>query len=105
MCNARSLRPKVEELSVHLKALKPTFLGVCETWLDASCKKLLLPGYVLVSRRDRPENPNRGGITLYARSTYNCIVHLRDSLSAERFWQTVHSSLGPVLFVLWYRQN
>ena len=37
--NVRSLKSKLKELEVHLQTHEPTFLGVCETWLDGSIKR------------------------------------------------------------------
>ena len=78
---------------------------MCESWLDLFTKKLPIAGYTDVSRRDRADTFNRGGIILYARDFHNCIVHLKDSDTAERSWHTVHTSIGPVLFCLWYRRK
>ena len=91
LVNARSLKPKIEELLVRLETLKPMFVGVCESWLDGSTKNLLLKGYIQISRRDHSENANRGGIILFARLHYNCIGHISNSSTAERSWHTYSS--------------
>ena len=58
-----------------------------------------------VSRRDRLTNTHGGGIAAFAKAGFeNTIVHIGNSIVAERSWHVVHSNRGPLLFGLWYRR-
>lgn len=103
--NPRSLAAHAAELSARLDILKPTIVAISETWLDSSTSRFEIPNYVPVSRRDRSSAPNRGGISLYCRNSYNCMDHLENSKSAELAWHLLHSDIGPILLAFWYRQQ
>ena len=84
----------------------PTFVGLNETLLpgERAMRVIKLLGYVLVSRRDRPDCSAWGGIALFAKAGYEqCIVHVGDSCVAERAWHVLHTDRGPISIVLWYR--
>ena len=104
-CNIRSIKKHLGELQHRLDTLKPTLLALNETWLDDSTEQLSIPGYILISRRDRSKTSNCGGIALYARASDNFVVKLADSESAELTWAVIHSNYGPILFGVWYRQK
>ncbi len=78
-----------------------------EIWLDDSIEKLDIPGYQLVSRRDREKTRvsglNHGGIALYSRVGGILVTHLEDSRVAERSWHVIHTDVGGILLCLWYR--
>lgn len=61
--NARSILPKMSELSTITKSLKPAIVAVTETWLTTSVPDgtLLLPDYSTVVRADRSSISQRGG--------------------------------------------
>ena len=40
---------------------------------------------------------------MYSRVGSILITHLEDSVIAERFWHTIHTDLGCILFGTWYR--
>ena len=82
-CNIRSLHAHLGELQHRVDLIKPTLVGLNETWLDDSTGHVELNGYTLVCRRDRSTLPNRGGIALYARTSLNCTVKIEDSKNAE----------------------
>ena len=95
------------ELNAVLETLEyPTIVALNETLLPGKkvVKEISLSGYVLISRRDRPDNSGWGGIALFAKQGYeNCIVHVGDSNIAERSWHILHTDRGPIGFGLWYR--
>ena len=105
--NIRGFISHHAELTAILETLNfPTFVCLNETFLPGEkiVKSIQLPGYQLISRRDRPDNSGWGGIALFARTGYDsCIVHIGNSDIAERSWHTLHTDLGPVCFGLWYR--
>ncbi len=98
---------KRASLAAELERLSPDIVGLNETWLDSSVSQLEIPGYTLVSRRDRPKTSvgklNHGGIALYHRCGGILVTHLEDSTIAERSWHVVHTDVGGLLLGLWYR--
>ena len=98
---------KRAHLSAELEKYDPDVLALNETWLDSTVASLDIPGYTLVSRRDRPHTSvgrlNHGGIALYRRSEGLLVTHLEDSKTAERAWHVVHTDVGGVLLGVWYR--
>ena len=55
------------ELQAYIELLdkKPTFLALNETFLDKSVEIACFSGYSLVSRRDRCDGREKGGIALF----------------------------------------
>ena len=67
-------------------------------------KHVEVPGYSVIRRRDRSENPNRGGVlSLCKTELSNCIVHVESSEVAERMWHYLIFDSGIYLFCNWYR--
>ena len=65
--NIRSIINKIGEL-VSLAQAKDIHVIMCqESWLDASTPNFLIPGFMQLSRRDRSEKANRGGVIVYVR--------------------------------------
>ena len=63
-----------------------------------------LGGYTLISRRDRDDGRDGGGIALFGLDRVaSQVVLLEHSADAERSWHAVHSDIGPVLCCVWYR--
>ena len=95
------------ELNAVLDPLEfPLLVAFTKTLLPGKrvMQDISLPVYVQVFRRDRSPNSGWGGVVLFARQGFeNCIVHVRDSLVAERSWHILHTDRGPVGFGLWYR--
>ena len=84
--NLRGFLSNHAELCVHLEMLgMPHFVGLVETWLTNVVGNISLPGYTLVSRRDRQDGRQGGGIVFFARnSVFSQIVHVGDSTDSER---------------------
>ena len=86
--------------------LDPILEAVQENWLEKSSGDFCPIGYNKISRRDRSDNPNRGGIILYSKTGYECCICLvMHSDVSERSWHCIHSNLGRILFCHWYRQH
>ena len=102
--NIRGFRSHADELCARLALCQcPHFVALTETLLDDSTPVVKLPGYTLVSRRDRRDRSG-GGIALFARLDVDAsVVHISDSEAAERSWHTIHSDAGPILLGVWYR--
>ena len=84
----------------------PIFLGLNETFLpgEGVVKNVDIKGYTKVSRLDRRDLSAWGGILLYAKKGYEeHIVHVGDSMNAERSWHILHTDRGLVSVILWYR--
>ena len=101
--NIRSLRAHKAELESHLEALHPHLVLLQETWLDKSHEEIQLMNYVLVSRRDRSDTDNRGGIVTYRRSDFNRVAHISNSESEERSWHFLNLEPEIILLGNWYR--
>ena len=101
--NIRCLLSKLAELKVQIERLKPHLIIFQETWLDACIESVSIPGYALVSRRDRSCQSNRGGIASFSRHDVRNIVSIGDSEVAERSWHLLHTDLGGIAIVNWYR--
>ena len=75
-------------LCAQLERADPDILALNETSLDASVAKVDLPGYQLVSRRDRPTTrvgkANHGGVSVYSLVGRVLVTPLEDSPVAER---------------------
>ena len=61
-----------------------------------------IPGYFSVSRRDRNDGRQGGGIAPYAAERTRYMGHI-DSIDAERSWHIIHADVGPILLGVWYR--
>jgi hypothetical protein len=82
----------------------PDLVGITESFLDKSISTAALIGYTLISRLDRRDGRQGGGIALFANvSIANNIVHIADSPLSERSWHILHTHQGPLLVGLWYR--
>ena len=101
--NTQSLKAHSGELHARARLINATIIAVSESWMDQSVAYIPIPGYEVISRRDRSTNPNRGGIIVYALLTFNCVVLLEHSPVIECSWHIIHSNIGPLLFGLWYR--
>ena len=70
------------DLVVHLKLIGlPNFVGFTETWLTDMGGCIPLLGYTLISRRNRSDGCQGGGIAFFARdSVASQVVHMADSV-------------------------
>ena len=103
MINIQSVRAHQAELSYHLQVERPHIVLLQETWLDASIEDVQIQGYDVVSRRDRSDSPNRGGILTLKRSDFNHIVHVSTSTHEERAWYLLNLDPEVILIGNWYR--
>ena len=84
VCNIRCLLSNLAELCVHLQTHRPHVVMLQETWLDASVENVAIPGYKIISRRDRHETANRGGILTLAREDFNGLSFISNCAEEER---------------------
>jgi hypothetical protein len=82
---------------------KPHIVLLQETWLDASTESVTIANYIVVSRRDRSERANRGGVLTLARSDFNRLAHIENSTLEERSWHYLHMDSEILLLGNWYR--
>ena len=75
----------------------PHFVALVETFLDPSVSSVRLPGYVEIGRRDRGGLRQKGGVIVFVREDLaKYVVHLSNSISAERIWVIIHSDQGLI---------
>ncbi len=76
--NARSLVPKLDELSAVIEAHNPDVVSIVESWLcaDIPDSELYIPGYQIF-RKDR--HRHGGGVLLYIKifSQLQCCLHIK----------------------------
>ena len=83
---------------------RPLLVALTETWLDASTGAVCLAGYSLISRHDRGDGRQGGGVALFAASAFaDNVVFIAHSDGYERSWSILHTSVGPLSFCVWYR--
>ena len=103
LCNVRCLLGKLGELSVLAARVDAHIVFLNETWLDSSTEHVSLPGYCVLSRRDRSNEPNRGGIAAFVRNDVSNAVFVSHSNVAERSWHIIHRDSGGIAVANWYR--
>ena len=108
MTNVRSLRPKIDELALIVSCLKPTVVGLSETWLNDSVSddEISLRGYDLL-RQDRLLSRRGGGVSVYIGCgvVYERVTWLQHSPSfMECLWIYLRS-FKIVLCVLYIPPN
>ena len=103
--NLRGFLSHKTELEARIaKQGLPELVGITETHLDKSVPAITLSNYTLISRLDRRDGRQGGGIAFLAlASVAPTVVHIGDSVDHERSWHILHSNMGPVLLALWYR--
>ena len=94
--NIRCLHANMPELMYQVKVLSPHLVLLQETWLNCNFEDVILPGYQVISRRDRSDQENRGGIISFARVDVFNIVCVKVSADAERSWHYLHLDHGTI---------
>ena len=76
LVNIRSFNAEhAAELSARVLCYSPHFIFVNESWLNPSTPEAILPGYAVISRRDRIDFGNdRAGSGVIARRDCACLV-------------------------------
>ena len=82
---------------------QPHIVMVQESWLNKSIEEVHIDGYKMLSRRDRHENENRGGVICFVRLDFQDVVFISESQQAERLWHFLHLDIGTVVLANWYR--
>ena len=81
---------------------KPELLLLNETKMHDEEPRMLIPGYIEVSRKNR--DSDGGGIVVFARADkINSFSELEVSTTRERTWILIHTDEGPILLCCWYR--
>ena len=62
-----------------------------------------IPNYKKVSRRDRKDTQNRGGILTFQRQDFNGLVHIKNCDDEERSWHFLNLGAEAFLIANWYR--
>lgn len=101
--NIRCMHAHLAELEFQVAIHKPHFVLLQESWLNKSYESICIAGYTVLSRRDRSETENRGGIISLVREDVRDCNLLMHSAVAERSWHYLHSTLGTYAICNWYR--
>ena len=101
--NIQCLCAHLAELEYHLEQWRPHIVMLQETWLNKSMESVEISNYIVVSKRDRSDGPNRGGILTLARSDFNNVAFIKNSDSEERSWHFLHMDAETILIGNWYR--
>ena len=101
-CNIRSLMGKLAELIIVISMLNINVVCCQETWLDKSIEHPCIPNFSVVSRRDRKDDTNRGGVIIYAHESMNNISEYHKSVDAERIWALIQRDTGSIAVCNWY---
>ena len=101
--NIRCLLAHAAELSYQLAIFNPHIVLIQESWLNKSVESVSLPNYMQISRHDRHDGENRGGVIAFARIDVKNIVFISNSDVAERSWHYLHLDTGTIAICNWYR--
>jgi len=101
--NIQCINAHLDELIVQLNVHRPHVVLIQETWLDKTTEYVNVTGYTLVSRRDRKETANRGGILTLQRDDFNGLVHISSCKDEERDWHFLRLGVETILVANWYR--
>ena len=85
--NVRGFLARQALVHAHLATVHADIVCIQETWLDESVESIVLPGFRLISRRDRILGPKAGygGIALFARDEVASSISFLENLEeAER---------------------
>lgn len=93
--NIKCLLSHLGEIQHHLDVYNPHVVFFQETWLNISIEEVPIPGYRCLSRKDRSETENRGGIIAFVRNDVRNVVHLFNSDDAEELGTYCTPMLAP----------
>ena len=65
--NIRCLLANIAEVIHHVELHDPHIILIQESWLNSSIEHVHIPNYSIISRRDRHDTENRGGIIAFAK--------------------------------------
>ena len=75
---------KLGELIALVEKLEANVIFIQESWLDASVVNPVIPNFSVLSRRDRNDKSNRGGVIIYARGDLNNVIAFKKCAGSER---------------------
>ena len=93
---------KLGELIALVEKLEANVIFIQESWLDASVVNPVIPNSSVLSRRDRSEKSNRGGVIIYARGDLNNVMAFKKCAGSERLWCLVQRDSSCVALCNWY---
>ena len=100
--NARSILNKRLDLTAYLASHNPDIVAITETFLDSTVPSYFIsPSTYSMFRKDRSRHG--GGVLLLVHSSIQCNLHLDLDSISEILWIELHSSVGPILFGVYYR--
>ena len=97
--NIRYLLAHAAELNHQLIIFNPHIILIQESWLNKSVESVSLPNghdSWQISRHDRHDGENRGGVIAFARIDVKNIVFISNSDVAERSWHYLHLDTGTI---------
>jgi len=74
-----------------------------EIWFDGNTEEFKIPGYFIVSRRDYIISAYGRGILFFCRHYFEYITDLGNFPLAECTYNIIHTDMGVILLVNWYR--
>ncbi len=83
--------------------MRPHIFLLQVTWLDGSVESVTIADYRIISRKDRKDTTNRGGILSLVRNEFNRLVFIGDSVTEERSWHFLHADPEVLLVGNWYQ--
>ena len=99
--NIRCLLANHAELCFHVQLLSPHVIFIQESWLHQGLESKEIPNYIELSRRDRSDSENRGGIIAFVRKDVRNVVHVSNSSVGERSWHLLHTDMGSIALCNW----
>ena len=93
---------KLGELVGLIERLEVNLIFIQESWLDASVVNPVIHNFYVLSRRDRNEKSNRGGIIIYVRGDLNNVIAFKKCAGSERLWCLVQRDSSCVALCNWY---
>ena len=102
--NVQSLNDKKEELRIIARNMKPKIIALVETWLDKSHSngEIALQEYN-ITRKDRSEGPNRGGVCIYTDKSFKVTDILMPPhpvpCRCENLWVEITCKIGARIVV------
>ena len=102
VCNIRCVMYKLGEFTCLIEYHYVHMILLQASWLDASIENVMLPNFVVLSRRDRSDDPNRGGIIAFVRCDVKNVMYLHNTMSSERSWHIIQRDSATIAICNWY---
>ena len=96
LMNSRSIKTNSAELAARTDHTKATIIAVCESWLDASIGEITIPGYEIISRRDRAKKKHGGLCSMPLNCFQCCQIDFPIHLPAKNGKGSFLTIFGPI---------